>query len=754
MRSLPSTWPLLTGPDVEVPQATVTLVDASWPPATGTLPAGTGRCSSWSVRRELSAFLPGQVRGASGASVASGTAVVDQVEDARVLPWRMDARRVSTGASATIELRPSGTGDALRLGRFVVDGVDGGARSSSVTLALLEDVGSTAGAVSIPTLLDPTGRTTIDAVWLIDQAARRLGYHATPRPGPGTVASVPLQGSVYPELGSPLAGWLIDPQATKWVSREGKVWASAVGPASVQVAFSQAVRGTLPPDLFVTLDLLPLADAFSAESAILSFGTAAGATAGAFGVWLSPSRVGLLSSSVAFTPAGSAVHPRRLQVQVNALSLSSVRVRARSGPAVAWSSWQTVPLADPFVDPALGFVTVTLGRSGDMLRALHVSTVDDPAAWEPETASLEPSGVILSAVFAQTVAPWTLVQDVADGTLGSAWVDGAGVLTYRGRDAMRGVRPVTKRLDLDAGAISDLQWKVSRDDVADRVELTYRPPAITTVTDGSLTVWQATEKIAVGGGKTVTVVAELGAGAVAQLAGWSQDTVTGGNATTGSRWLASASADGSTTLPPATALQITATLVSPTQARITIRNTTSSTLWLVDGTGAPWLILRANVTAAAGEALIVAVGEPAETAQRVKTLDVSAVVQDAETAAAMASWLYAGLVEPTALLTDIEVPLDLTIELGDVWTVTAPGAGIDDATSKVGKALVTAVDLEGDDTGIRQTVSLVLTSTTFADLDVVLATGAASWAGLDAMWSAQASWAQLDRWITIEGIPE
>lgn len=732
MRDLPKSWTRTTdGFSVEDPDAFLILTDASWPPATESTPAGMARATSWSVTREVATTLPGS---ASGASVAEGAATIDQVSTDPVAPWRLDGRTVTVDDRATVELRAGGpSGEPFSLGRFRVDEASGSLRSGDVTVKLLEDVGTTAGPVTLPVLIDFTGREPVDASWTIDYAARALGFYSTPRPAPGCVLSVPMRGSAVPEVGTDDRVATVDGQA--WTTYDGQV-----APVAAYIGAGCTANldpTTTQPYVTFTLHSGPVVMAFGSIAIRVTETTIQVAT--------------YTENFAASTTVNYVLHPsRRVQVQVRqtvnvtAETYTATEARIRSGEGTAWSLW-AYNAESPGFEGSVVAQAVVNGMGS--LTGLQITTVDSPELWAATNAIIAASGVMQRAVFAEPVEPWTLIQRIADGTFGAAWVRGDGVFVYRDRHTMRGVADLARVIDVDLD-LDDLPWSVDRDSTSTGVELTHTPPDIQAVTNYSITVWQATEVVAVPAGKSVTIVADLEA-AVADLGAWSRDTVPT-NATTGSRWLASTSRTGGGTLPEEGALAVHADLVSPTQARITVRNTTSTTLYTCDGTGAAWLILRANTTARPGEAQVVTVGNVTGPTARVRTADVGTTVQDTATALALATWLADVTARPTVTVSDVALPLDLRIELGDVVSLRAEGAGVTDYDPRIAKALVTGVTLDGGDGGITQSVSLVLLPIVHTDLDRLLK--GATFATLDVLWATM-TFADVDRWITQEGIP-
>src|SRR5690606_6489320 len=102
-------------------------------------------------------------------------------------------------------------------------------------------------------------------------------------------------------------------------------------------------------------------------------------------------------------------------------------------------------------------------------------------------------------------------------TLGAAWIDEEGRLIYRNRDQLRGGEPQYTIQALDH--LEDVPWSISTDEVADRVEFTYRPPTVAIEPNDTLTVWQSTETVRVAAGATIRLDRDID-GAASGPAPW------------------------------------------------------------------------------------------------------------------------------------------------------------------------------------------------------------------------------------------
>src|SRR5690606_8844666 len=226
---------------------------------------------------------------------------------------------------------------------------------------------------------------------------------------------------------------------------------------------------------------------------------------------------------------------------------------------------------------------------------IHSTGLADPpdypdSSWlDTRTALIAPANSPLDAIAEPTSGDaWDVIQQVAAATLGACWIDEEGRLVYRNRDQLRGGVPQYTIQALDH--LEDLPWSISTDEVADRVEFTYRPPTVAIEPNDTLTVWQSTETVRVAAGATVNLVRDID-GAASGPAPWFRHEDVGTYPLTRmsryAAWTAPPGESGSA--PPDTALVVSSEMLTPTRIRITIRNTTGAAIWLYE------LIARARI---------------------------------------------------------------------------------------------------------------------------------------------------------------
>lgn len=175
MQSKPAGWPAEGEVEI-VPEVFLGLTGSAWPPARDDLPAGTARVGSWSVDRQLTgSSLPGQVRGASGFSIATASASFPQPEGAPLSPWGTGALALGAGGSCSLYASHDGPGAGLSLGSFVVAPISGSNVSNAVSL----DLDESSARLNLPFKLDwyyDPAVETFDAAWVLSRIAESAGY--------------------------------------------------------------------------------------------------------------------------------------------------------------------------------------------------------------------------------------------------------------------------------------------------------------------------------------------------------------------------------------------------------------------------------------------------------------------------------------------------------------------------------------------------------------------------------------------------
>ena len=325
--------------------------------------------------------------------------------------------------------------------------------------------------------------------------------------------------------------------------------------------------------------------------------------------------------------------------------------------------------------------------------------------WEPTALVAHAASPLDSIAEPTTGRAWDVIQQVSAATLGATWIDERGRLVYRNRDMLR-AGPVVATIDaLDT--MEDVAGSVSIDELADRVELTYRPPVVSVSLSPPIDIWSSTEPLRVNAGRTVTLTRDLegAASQVDQIWRRTED------ASTGSRYSAWTAPPGSSgSAPPDGALVFDAEMVTASRLRVTVRNTTSSPLWVYSMTAAAYTRVEQ------GAPITIASGASPDEAESTHTINCGSWVQDTDTAHSILAWVAGEMSSPQATLPQVRIVPDTDLMLGDTVLVRIDSMTGDPADTVTLKALVSGMDLSHAPGELSQSVSLTLLAPTEADL--------------------------------------
>lgn len=333
------------------------------------------------------------------------------------------------------------------------------------------------------------------------------------------------------------------------------------------------------------------------------------------------------------------------------------------------------------------------------------------AGFTDEELRIDDSGSMIKGVFnvsGQTC--WQVIQEIAAATMGAAWLAEDGVLIYRNRSALRTGTHFETVEALDS--LESLDWSVSLEGMADRVTLSYNPANITTDTSGRTTLWESSDPIGLSPYASRSIYIDI-EGTTDRFSPFLPiwDETTAGDSGTWSRWAAAYSRDGGGERPADNAVAVTIRQISPSQIRLIVTNTTDKSLWLVDASGNPTLILRTTLFVEPGETQTVSWGRPEEDAENTFEFNAGQWVQEPSVASTMLTWLSAQLETPNAVVGDVRVSPNLARQIGDIILL------VDASSDLRVKALIIGIDLAGDSTGYSQSLRLAILDYTFSDFD-------------------------------------
>lgn len=661
-------------------------------------PGGEYDIASWSTSRALAAAaLPGQASATSGTGVGSGALTVRD-PDTGGKPWAM-SDNLKPGNAVTIDATHDIGTESSRVATGVVRQVSApGVLSPERTLSIEDDL----GRLQRPAWVGVGYRRpqiAIDAAYLIDCAARSGGHYATPPPIASTRLSVPFCGTVEPEIGTlPFtlqnATWetingsallYIDSDSARLVYEFEPVSTSQLG--TVNIAFTNVRRSPGPGP-----GLIPANMELRTESGDPVVWLRMGTT-------LEVSRNG--TNWTILNPGGSSgIYEKRINVEIRYMTATTIQVRARSTPihgplAGVLSDWTTVvELTGPSF-PMDSWTRLAIGR---YLLGVQVGPEMQPMT--PPTAVIGASGNrIFSPVLPQKIASWDLAQEIAKTSASALWIDEDGRVVYRPRADTLAATPVETVISIDS--LEDIPWDQSRDDVADRLELTYIPVSQSGsfgTDEWAQPVWEATEPVYLPAGSTQVFEHDLDTTVIGSLAAWAQFET--GSETDLSRYVASDQPKDGTKQPPS-ATTITSELLNPRRIRLTITNNESVDLWLAMGNGNPALVVRADVVALASEPVTIERGLSAEDATMPVQIDCGAYVQYEHDANALADDLYAAATT-SPLTLDVRVVPRASRRLGSVITLNDP------VTKVTARCLIVGIKNSGGPGNFVQTLTLAV----------------------------------------------
>lgn len=702
MQNKPEGWPD-GGPVETIPEVFLKIDGSAWPPAQDGIPEGTAAVGEWSVDRELvGSHLPGQVRGPSGFSVATGSVSFPQAQGSQLSPWGRGGLRVGPGGQSVLFASHDGPSalSGVSLGQFRIAPISGSNTSNTVNLDLEDRTIQLNRPFTLRWEYNPV-LPTPDAAWVIAKVAELNGHRVTPANPGGTKFAAQLVGSAEVTIGT-----LTGTSNVSWASSHGRIGMTS----------GSRIEGRFDASLEQWVNQLAIAACVSGRGGMVVIGTIV--------VDIRHDQVMIRDSTgglrdIPLSPTADPIREMLITlVRVTANSLG-VKIAERGG---IWSEMIVIPTVDhiPFTltSTPVRVTTSGYGGGGPADRWIngvriweHTGAASAPPASEV-TALIEHTMSPLSGVFGvENLTSWNVIQDIAKATLGAAWVDELGNLVYRNREGLRAREWVETVEALDS--IESLEWTIDPGDVADRVEVNYTPAEVFEGGD-IITLWESTDKFNVGPGRTTSIKFDI-TGATDRVSAFMPIWDDSQAETRFSRWAAATSPDGSGERPADTALRFSAEIIGPSRVQLNITNRSSERLWLVDGSGNPCLIVRTSRHVAPGEPETLAAGVPEVSAASPLTIDAGAWVQDVEAAQELLSFARSQTARAQATLNRVRVKPDLARQLGDIVRLT------DGLTELSSKAIITGVHLSGNNGGYRQELDMCLLDNTFLDLDQIAA---------------------------------
>ncbi|TDE02828.1 hypothetical protein [Jiangella asiatica] len=642
------------------------------------------------MRREIATYLPAQVRGISGQSVADAQAEIPAAD----IETQVARNPFSKTASRVVE-----SGCSIRAGFIGTDGrpslvpvftgrvMDAG--GSALTDVMSVDCDDDAALLRRDVIVAPlasqmryvpdSGASVllfpgVSGSYVMDSVLRQLGYYTMPAAEPSTAVSCPLQGTVWPEqlpAGTSVSatafyGELI--QARNGVTEDNPTFVSQAWDTGERfLALTGDFVFRVRPARLVETDWVRIhgwANGESGQTEIL-----------------------LQSAGLAWTRVR--IRPGEIEVAINTLGT----------PTHTFTGWPGGRFSiDVEHDGATNNVILFYegGSQSTSLVGAHSNGVSYVQVTSEEGMALagvavrsNPSGAhamigfVPSASLDPTIGRidatpglfrdngWDALREVAEAELGAVWLDEQGTPTFRNRQSLRGigepVHEITSRTSL-----MDVSWREAVEQVRSSVQVPVLPVTSYLSDDYAHTVWSAQETgtvISVGANATKRLSVNLNGIAIGI-----DTTATAGTGSTGTRFRANTAADGSGS-DVSTSVQVEVDPSGPRVARVIVTNNHSGRVWLVAGNGsdAPDLFIRARqrIIQASQASEYAEVDNEGVRAEEL-TLDESPYVQDNSSALDLASFLAAELSAPRAILQRVPVLWEPRRQLGDIVEISDP----------------------------------------------------------------------------------
>jgi hypothetical protein len=770
---IPDDWPAQSWAEV-APVAHLETIDKDAPD--GTEPV-RWKVSQWSSTREIkSASLPGQVRHQTGLSIGTGNALVKRQPDD--FPWKQSLVYDLTGQSAQILLAPEHKTE-IPTGQFRVADINGTLTTLGVQTELEER--SIEGAEQAPAVLDfpwhgdisqeEINQLARDPIWLVAELAEQMGYTngSAPIPGQGgyvPILDVPFHGSLVSRYRNDVRFFTTDTLA--WGESEGVT--GLTGASDNSIGIDYRVDQPVPQKFVFTMD----ADDGEIDVVWEDVGTF-----GRLGIRVEPiegnSLLHLQIYSTGYNGSNNTITthnalditrnpdiPNRIQVEVTLTASSdfswgsaSIRLRRRDGfwfgPYVHAMPNGLNRQNDHSLVPKL---FVSGGRTGFLANFSMVDGNTTSAQVQTDLLTtrggsqgfiyLEPlGGTIISPWLDPSLSVWATMQAIVEAWQGALITDVYGDLKVLNRFTLTGVNDLQPEEIVDIGLrFEDLPWSMDYRDQADRLVVKYRP-----VVEQKADVGQSTLPIvyefqdiiiAYPGANNAFFTLDYIYPTDLKLLPFNRKDVDNGvyhvwdayryNNGTGAH------------IAPGDDIGLRIDRVTSSTWKVYIDNRTASPFHMVDNTGTPWLKLRSSWWYDQTQEQVIERGATATDARNPIEIDLSNYVQNEEDANALADFIWSRVNRRSWKATTINAVPDYRLDLGDVIEIVHSRTGVRS------NAIVTKIDLAGDQGSLTQKIDLTLIPSTWEDFDEAWANALPGddWITFDALW-APYTWDDFDR---------
>lgn len=461
-----------------------------------------------SIRRSIPSPLPAQVAGSGGFTATRGSAkMLDtaEVSESQPTPWGPQLPRPMDSAEAFATTN----GQQATIFTGVVDGTSGSASGNDTDIELVDaydrlnqpvSIRSYAAIMPPRTASGTTNNRPIDlmSTYFVDRVLRQCGFYATPPRTNYCVVSAPLQGSMWPEVGS-LTNCGRDGTATLTPWWRDAPWGVACKSATADyeplLDQYSAVDGTLSTrSLEISLCAGPIQNSSARVSCEWPDSTALAMTvtssrsvmamvmfSGSGGTWttLATATEGMLgkgwqTAAVRFTPKGDGT----MTVEIRSDKGGTSGVRNASIPySIQTKAIQNVNVR--MTDSSLGGLQV--GFPGTPFQSV---------AFTPNAVLSPPVGYYSLGVSpaVQDEPAIDLLTSWAAAECAAMWIDEDGIFRWQNREQFT-TGPIVWEGN-STNDLLDLTWSHDIQGAASKATVKYTDVAIQRVKRSRLVVWQ------------------------------------------------------------------------------------------------------------------------------------------------------------------------------------------------------------------------------------------------------------------------
>lgn len=433
---------------------------------------------SWSVNRELVGDLPEQVVASAGVRQATGSIVWAEqpdVTDRAVNPW-----------STSSGWLPK-SGDRVLI--WASDGVTSWRQFTGV----IDETSASIGGLPESTIIDDYDRLSVrfsheamlrimpprfrgadalrgiglSALYYVDAALRKAGFHATPPIEERCSLSVPAQSSMWPEVGVLSEGAIngVETSPAPWANRHNAPFGMSM--SNVRATYIPALGVSMDTALQMTFLVAPDHGGNGFLTAYYGGGSVSLAVAGSRTVFarLNGSEVCRLSLGTATVVT--------LLVKNGVWTLRANNGGTATGAAATPSSGPITSVAID-VDTNARMAGFQVSHPAAVNEFASVSYTPTANYWLDSLALV---GYMDAAPAIESSTALDVLQEISKATLTAMWIDEAGVFQWAPSNVLRNRSSMQTITTLDD--VRELSWEDSLLGVRSSVDVDYRTPAIT-----------------------------------------------------------------------------------------------------------------------------------------------------------------------------------------------------------------------------------------------------------------------------------